>query len=185
MRTLKTQNVDDIKLDDQQLCQKCGLCCNGTLFGFVRLVDEDIQHIAEHIPELIIQDSKKTFRQPCRYYRGKSCSIYGSWRPRACSIFACKLLIRYRQKKVSFVEAIDVIEQTVAQAKQVRKRLSVVAGDNEKALPIMFEEYVASHPNPDQSLMLDYGVVQCRLKRDFRRNDDIQDNNGSEKTEKK
>lgn len=185
MSILTTENTYDLEIDEQQLCQKCGLCCNGTLFGFVRLVDEDIKHIQAHIPDVISQDTNKSFKQPCRYYRGKSCSIYGSWRPQACSIYLCNVLIRYRQKKLSFAEAVDVIEQTVAQAEQVRKKLSTVAGDHEKALPKLFDEFVASHPNPDQTIMLEYGVVLCRLKRDFRTNDDIQDSAGDMYAKKK
>ncbi len=175
MRTLKTKNPDDIELDEQKLCQKCGLCCNGTLFGFVRLVDADRQHSKSHFPDSVNRDNKSTFKQPCQYYNDKSCCIYTAWRPQACSIYVCKLLIRFRQKKISSAEAVNLIEQAVAQAEQVRKMLSTVAGDHEKALPALFNEYVASHPNPDQTIMLEYGVVQCRLKRDFRKNDDTQD----------
>lgn len=175
MCALKIEHLSSIALDEQQLCKKCGLCCNGTLFGSVRLTDEDMQHITEHIPDLIIQDSKKPFKQPCRYYQGKSCSIYSGWRPNACSTFVCKLLIRYRQKKISFTEAINVIEQTVERAEHVRKRLSIVAGDNKIALTKLFDEYVVSHPNPDQILMLEYGVIQFILKRDFRKNVKTQD----------
>lgn len=174
MRILKTETPEGIELDEQQLCQKCGLCCNGTLFGFVRLVDADRLHTKSHFHDCVVRDNKSTFKQPCQYYKDNSCSIYTAWRPQACSIYVCKLLIRYRQKKISSAEAVNLIEKAVAQAEQVRKKLSTVAGDHEKALPKLFNEYVASHPNPDQTIMLEYGVVQCRLKRDFRKKDDTQ-----------
>jgi hypothetical protein len=161
------EHLDIIDNDEQQLCKKCGLCCNGTLFGFVQLVDEDMLHVVARIPDFNIQDSKKSFKQPCRYFKENLCSIYCSWRPRACAIFVCKLLVRYRQNKVSFEEAVDVIEQTVVQAKHVRKTLSLVIDNNEKALQKLFDEYVTSHPSLDLALILEYGVLQCRLKRDF------------------
>jgi len=177
------EHLENIDCGEQQLCQQCGLCCNGTLFGFVRLSDEDVMHIETHISDIVIQDRNRSFKQPCRYYQEKSCAVYSSWRPSACSTFECNLLIRYRQKKISFAEAANAIEEAVGRVEHLRNVLSTASGDNQIALSKLFDEYVALYSSPDQSLILEYGVLQFRLKRDFRKYDDTRNVEDAENAE--
>lgn len=66
------------------LCVECGLCCDGSLFGAVELLD------GENPPVESIRARKSETRfleLPCKCFDGK-CSIYES-RPKRCTAYLC------------------------------------------------------------------------------------------------
>jgi Fe-S-cluster containining protein len=84
------------------LCQSCGLCCDGSLFGRVDLEPDEIEPARKH--RLRIVGSGKAFEQPCAALAKsgegtgeRRCSIYGE-RPRACRRFTCRLYDRQRRE---------------------------------------------------------------------------------------
>ena len=102
-------------IESTNLCLSCGLCCDGTLIGFVRLDTKELSDLSEikHIEEA---DGKGFFLQPCDDYCD-GCTIY-SQRPKQCAKFKCGLLKSVEKKKVDFDSAIEVIN-TVKQKKEV------------------------------------------------------------------
>lgn len=72
------------------LCLACGLCCDGSLFGFVPLEPAEIAPARAR--GLAVIASGRGFEQPCPALRG-GCTLYAE-RPAACRRFTCRLLAR-------------------------------------------------------------------------------------------
>lgn len=78
------------------LCQACGLCCDGSLFGRVPLAAEEVAPARRN--RLRVVASAKSFEQSCTALAasraGRSCAIYAE-RPEACLRFTCLLYERH------------------------------------------------------------------------------------------
>jgi hypothetical protein len=82
------------------LCGACGLCCDGSLFGRVDLVPEEVEPARRN--RLHVLDDGRAFEQPCSALAvvgggRRECSIYGE-RPLACRRFMCRLYDRHRRE---------------------------------------------------------------------------------------
>jgi len=88
--------VDD---DLAMLCQSCGLCCDGSLFGRVPLDGGG----ASAGRRLRVVAGGASFEQPCSALgeagpgERRACAIYEE-RPRACRAFVCELHERHRRE---------------------------------------------------------------------------------------
>jgi Fe-S-cluster containining protein len=85
------------------LCQSCGLCCDGSLFGRATLEPEERGPARKN--RLRVLDHTSAFEQPCSALvtvetpsgAGRSCSIYLE-RPLSCRRFTCRLYERHRRE---------------------------------------------------------------------------------------
>jgi hypothetical protein len=93
---------------EESLCTECGLCCDGTLFGRVSVIEEEIAGLAAL--GLGIDETGKApgFSQPCPMFGGQLCAIYEK-RPGACRRFACKLLAQGRAGLVPWERAHAIV----------------------------------------------------------------------------
>lgn len=93
--------MTDTTADLSTLCQSCGLCCDGSLFGRVPLDPEE--DVLARRNRLRVLDNGKAFEQPCTALGESSsgarriCSIYDE-RPLSCRRFTCRLLDRHRRE---------------------------------------------------------------------------------------
>ena len=94
--------------DSSNICLSCGLCCDGSLIGFVQVENEEVSSLSKLME---IEDSKDcgVFLQPCSNYCD-GCSIYAN-RPKQCASFKCGLLKSLEQKEIDFDVAIESISQ--------------------------------------------------------------------------
>lgn len=80
------------------LCQSCGLCCDGSLFGRVPLGPDEAPPARKS--RLRVLSSGNAFEQPCSAMSTRdgqcACAIYAE-RPRACQAFTCRLYDRQRR----------------------------------------------------------------------------------------
>ncbi|MEO8799265.1 MAG: YkgJ family cysteine cluster protein, partial [Polyangiaceae bacterium] len=86
---------DKMSLDKMSLghlCQSCGLCCDGSLFGRARLAPDEVGSARKH--RLRVVASEGSFEQPCSALVDRACMIYDA-RPRACHAFTCRLYERH------------------------------------------------------------------------------------------
>jgi Fe-S-cluster containining protein len=121
------------------LCHSCGLCCDGSLFGRVRLEPTEVN--AANRKRLRVIDSKEAFEQPCPALAPvgrtdgarRTCSIYGD-RPKACRRFECRLFERHRSEG-------GPLEPRLAAVRRVRELLAWLEAvrpspeDDEAAIP--------------------------------------------------
>ncbi len=97
-----------------ELCQACGLCCDGTFFTFTSFSD------LENEDGQTMEGGKSNSQpQPCAYHQCEGgCSIYAS-RPSVCRTFRCLLLKGVSKEQMTLDAAIEI----VSQAKRHRREL--------------------------------------------------------------
>ena len=92
--------------DSLNICLSCGLCCDGTLIGYVKLGSEELPALRELL-NIEEEGGKGFFLQPCKSYCD-GCTIYSN-RPKQCDNFKCGLLKSVEQKELSFDTALERI----------------------------------------------------------------------------
>ena len=105
------------------ICSPCGLCCDGTLIGFVQLDREELPGLRELL-ELEEAHEKGFFLHPCSKFCG-GCTIY-SQRPKQCAKFKCALLKSVEQKELDFNAAVDIINEVKQKKSALEKKLSTL-----------------------------------------------------------
>ena len=107
--------------DPTNICLSCGLCCDGTLIGFVQLESEELSPLRK-LMEIEQTGENGMFFLPCNELGCNGCNIY-SQRPKACRNFECGVLKSVEKKELTFdkaTEVIDVVKQKkIAIEKQV------------------------------------------------------------------
>lgn len=92
--------------DFSNICLSCGLCCDGSLIGFVELTPEETLSLKE-IMEVEDTNGNGFFLHPCSKYCN-GCTIYQN-RPKKCNEFNCKLLFSVENKNLNFDSALQII----------------------------------------------------------------------------
>jgi Fe-S-cluster containining protein len=90
----------------EHLCLSCGLCCDGTLIGFVELSKKEIPAI-KNIMEVEELYGNGIFLHPCKKYCN-GCTVY-EHRPENCAKFKCGLLKAHEQNEINFKNASIII----------------------------------------------------------------------------
>ena len=119
-----------------ELCNACGLCCNGAIFADVQLRPGDDE---ERLRLLGLQMKKKSdvpralkFLQPCTAHDGCQCRIYPE-RPEYCREFECALLknvIAGRIEKTRALRLIHIARDKLTAIKELLTEL----GDSDETL---------------------------------------------------
>jgi uncharacterized protein len=100
-----------VSADLSALCRSCGLCCDGTLFTFVRLDAAEARQARSNGLTIVHRDDgSDALPQPCSALRGRDCSAYES-RPGPCLRYECSLLDALRGGETSLEEAQVVVTE--------------------------------------------------------------------------
>jgi Fe-S-cluster containining protein len=143
--------------DLARLCQSCGLCCDGSLFGRVALEPDEI--LVARKRRLRVLASGKGFEQPCAALaalgagESRTCSIYLD-RPRSCRRFVCRLHERHRREG-------GPLEARLAPVRRVREILAYL-----EASGLTSQDFEGDDP-PEASASL--AELMRRLEEDFAR----------------
>jgi Fe-S-cluster containining protein len=130
----------------EQLCSKCGLCCNGVLFADVELrKGDDARRLAELGLLLVKKGRHQAFAQPCACFNGRLCRIY-SGRPKRCRTFECGLLKRVQAGELEADAALKTIARTKRQVKNVCRLLRSTGSDDERLALSQRYERAMSEP---------------------------------------
>jgi uncharacterized protein len=107
------------------LCTRCGLCCDGTLFGDVELSGPAEATRLEILGLNVDEDEAgaELLALPCAGLRGTRCSVYAH-RPRCCRTFECRLLQEAGRGVVTEAQALARIAAAKAQVRHVKTRLA-------------------------------------------------------------
>lgn len=138
------------------LCTKCGLCCDGTLFGDVELSGWN-EAIQLEVLGLDIEDAdgkgtRALLQQPCNALQGTRCGIYAH-RPKCCRTYECVLLQDAQRGVVPVELAQQRIAEALRRARRARALLSQL-GDKDSGLPLKERaaEALSKEPSSDQAL---------------------------------
>jgi Fe-S-cluster containining protein len=118
-----------------QLCTRCGLCCDGSLLADVELTGREAE--AMEILGLDVEDDGAdgmVMSLPCRALNGTRCRIY-EHRPRCCRTFECRLLQEVRNGAMGVEAAHERIADTQAMIANVN-RLMAGLGVHDRDLPL-------------------------------------------------
>lgn len=112
----------DARPDLARLCQSCGMCCDGSLFGRVILQSGEVERARRH--GLRVLGSGKGFEQRCAALARpgsigeRRCRIYDE-RPLSCRKFTCRLYERHRRDG-------GPIEEGLAAVRRVRELVATL-----------------------------------------------------------
>lgn len=112
--------------DSSNLCLACGLCCDGTLIGFVQLDPEELPAVKK-VMDIEEVNGNGFFLHPCDKYCD-GCSIYSD-RPKQCASFKCGLLKSLEQKELSFNSATQTIGVVKEKKMAIQKLLATLQLD--------------------------------------------------------
>lgn len=107
--------------DNQNICIHCGLCCDETLFNHAKVKDNETMETIYSFD--IILNENRAFKQPCPYYKNKVCVIYTERHYSCCISYQCKLLRALNTEKISFVDAMKIINDTIALKAKIELQL--------------------------------------------------------------
>ena len=149
----------------QALCQSCGLCCDGTLFGSVPLKAADVP-----VPlraggiEIQAKETEQYFNQPCAAYRQGCCQVYTS-RPANCRTYRCELLKKYEISAISWAEAQQRIGRVQALKETLRTELARIVPEGNLMSVVAVLGVVPTHGElaADPDLLKTWAPVMLRL----------------------
>lgn len=126
------------------MCLSCGLCCNGVLFGDVRVVEEDKPEKLLGLG-LPLQRTEGTwhFDQPCSAHGCAGCGIYKD-RPAYCAEFDCALLQDVLRGRRGEAEAGRIIDRAKGLAASVEEMLAARGETDENlSLSRRYQRFIA------------------------------------------
>ncbi|WP_339924570.1 hypothetical protein [uncultured Cyclobacterium sp.] len=108
--------------DSSNICLSCGICCDGTLIGFVQLDPEEVPRVKAFME---IEDEKGNgfFLQPCKKFCD-ACTVY-SKRPSQCASFECGLLKSVDQKELEFDSAVEMVKVVKIKKVAIEEKLAL------------------------------------------------------------
>lgn len=116
--------MDDNANQAERLCRQCGLCCDGTIFGYVPVATDERAAMEALGFNIAPQGERTGFAQPCPKYATGCCTIY-TRRPAVCRSYSCVTLQTLEKGGIGFAEAAD----RVSRAKEAARRVVEAAPD--------------------------------------------------------
>ena len=148
-----------------RLCNACGMCCDGTLFHYVRLQPRDS---ARALAALGLKLKRKRKHdhiiQPCPAYRDSTCSIYPD-RPERCRLFECRQIKRLASGEINESDAAAKIREALDRLAQIHELFERSGESNPKgALTVRYEKVAAE---PLSGLGPEVEALRLRLKKEM------------------
>ncbi len=111
-----------------EICKACGMCCDGTLYLYVTLTDDEVSQLAKY--EALVLSTKHeqpTFAEPCVLHEAAGCSAYED-RPDACRRYLCTLLCDVERDELTVDEALLIVEEARARVDIVKELVPLEPG---------------------------------------------------------
>ena len=171
-------SANDFASAATRLCTACGMCCDGTMFQIVKMQPGDSPaELAKLGMRIRSKEGEFHMEQPCPALKELRCTIYEK-RPTRCRVFHCQQLRLLESGVTTETDAMLLIEETRAQAAQVRELIER-CGLREDGRPLLERfERLTSTPvdeklEPEMAAMredLDNAMRKFRLviNREFR-----------------
>ena len=148
-----------------RLCNACGMCCDGTLFHYVRLQPRDS---APALAALGLKLKRKRKHdhiiQPCPAYRDSKCSIYLD-RPERCRLFECRQIKRVASDEITEADAAAKIREALDRRAEIRELFERCGESKPKGpLSVRFQKIEAE---PQSGHGPETEALRLRLKREM------------------
>ena len=154
----------------QSLCLACGLCCDGTLFGWVELRSEDDARTAKESGlNVVPYRGRDVLTQPCLAHKNCACTVYAN-RPEICRAFRCKLLKKLEQGDISEEAAQKIVESTVTAKNETLALANGLSANVPAVWPLIAK--LLENPNGRAAhvpLLFNFVILQNNLNRFFRK----------------
>jgi len=114
-----------------ELCQSCGLCCNGVVCDETDISPKEDKEFADHFVEKIVvgQDGKSFWiNQPCPAFRG-NCNHY-EIRPLDCKTYQCHLLKRLLSNEITIEYALNIVRLTLITLDKITAQYNATAAQS-------------------------------------------------------
>lgn len=109
--------------DSLNICLPCGLCCDGTLIGYVELDRDEIPVLKEFL-DVQDENGHGFFLQPCIKFC-EACTVYKK-RSKRCASYKCGLLKSVEQKELDFDLALEIINELKQKKIAIEKKIAVL-----------------------------------------------------------
>lgn len=131
--------------DGAALCLACGLCCDGTLHTFTKVLPGEVEAMQRLGLKVYSAANGPAFDQPCPCLQAGSCTIYAH-RPLSCRSYECKLFKKYAAGMVTLEEALGRVQK----AKELIVAARLQPEDTRQAAAL--RAYLQRHFEPAQAL---------------------------------
>ena len=130
-----------------ELCQRCGLCCGGSLFTFLPVTADEAARIAPLGVRLEQRrDGRTAMLLPCAVLRGARCGAY-ELRPARCREFVCQLGRALERGERSMEAAVTVVDEAKRQLGELEALLGPAAGAEVRGVMQRAQQYEATEPD--------------------------------------
>ncbi len=125
------------------ICMKCGMCCDGTLFVGADISKSEIEHVTSLSFTVKYRvNGSVIFEQPCPAFAEGCCSAYEA-RPSVCRTYNCKLLPEYTSGRMSMDDCVDMIEVVRGLTRWMEEAMEIPLGSFSAA---KLQSYLEEHP---------------------------------------
>ena len=91
----------------KDLCGSCGMCCDGTLFPYFEIKDDELPLFSQ--TSSLSPSHNPLIPQPCEHFEScVGCKIYEK-RPQVCNNYKCPVLLKFEAGELSFDDALGHI----------------------------------------------------------------------------
>jgi uncharacterized protein len=137
------------------LCLRCGLCCDGTVFSAITLEPGE-EPFVESLGLSVVDDAagKPVAAQPCPAFLDGCCSLYARGRPQTCHTYTCGLLSRYTAGTARLDDCLGTIRLVRSVAHELEDEMGLPLGSYNRRV---LSEYLAEHQpqeRPDEHAAL-------------------------------
>lgn len=104
------------------ICVSCGLCCNGALFDYGELEEQEWEQASLAGLSVSRVNERPRFQIPCTRLVDKVCTVYEA-RPGTCRAYRCQLLKRFDAGELTAPDASGKIEEAQALIARIKALL--------------------------------------------------------------
>jgi hypothetical protein len=127
--------------DGGDLCQQCGLCCDGSLFSHITMTAPEREFV-ESLGLVVESDGNEVWAtEPCPAFVEGCCSLYERGRPATCITYECGLLKGYTLGQAVLDDCLGVVRLVWSLARTLELEMGLpIGGYNRRAMQAFLDE---------------------------------------------
>ena len=110
---------------EQEICVNCGMCCDNTLFDYVKIYKSDPYQNGEW--EIIEKGEANYLNLPCPFFDGR-CTVYDNT-PKRCKEFRCEVLKKVEGGELNQERAEKMIAEIIQSRNQILNDYKTLKGE--------------------------------------------------------